>query len=70
MFCLCFVLCIRGAGHCALEPAVNKQKLTYDIITDQISKTGTRTPPREYNAWWSQETLSIYRLDDKKDICG
>jgi len=27
-------------------------------------------PLREYNAWWSQETLSIYRLDDKMDICG
>ena len=40
------------------------------IITGQISKTGTRTPPREYNAWWSQETLSVYRLYDKKDICG
>jgi hypothetical protein len=28
-------------------------------------KSGTRTPPREYNAWWSQEKLSVYRLDDK-----
>ena len=43
---------------------------SFNIITGQISKTGTRTPPREYNAWWSQETLIIYRLDDKKDICG
>jgi len=39
------------------------------MITGQISKTGTQTPPREYNAWWSQETLSVYRLDDKEDIC-
>jgi len=39
-------------------------------ITDQISKTGSRAPPSEYNAWWSLETLSVYRLDDTKDICG
>ena len=41
--------------------------LAEDVITGQ---TGTRTPPREYNAWWSQETLSVYQLVDKKDICG
>jgi len=27
-------------------------------------------PLREYNTWWSQETLSIYRLDDTKGNCG
>jgi len=37
-----------------------------DFITGQISKSGTGTPHKEYNAWWSQETLSVYRLDDKK----
>jgi len=37
------------------------------LITGQVSKTGTRTPPRENNAWWSQET--VYRLDEKKDNC-
>ena len=40
------------------------------IITGHISKIPTRTPPREYTAWWSQAMLSVYRLDDKKDICG
>jgi hypothetical protein len=25
------------------------------VLTSQISKSGTRTPPREYNAWWSQK---------------
>ena len=34
-------------------------------ITGQFSKSGARTPPREYNAWWSQETLSVYRLYSK-----
>jgi hypothetical protein len=29
---------------------------------------GTRTAPWEYNAWWLQNTLSIYRLDGEKDI--
>ena len=33
-------------------------------------KSGARTPPREYYAWWSQGILSICRLDHKKDICG
>jgi len=53
--------------------SVAKEKYTcppFHAITSQISKMGTRTPPREYNTWWSQETLSVYRLDDKKDICG
>jgi len=40
------------------------------IIIGQISKSGTRTPLREYNAWWLQETLSSYRLDGKKNVCG
>ena len=34
-------------------------------ITDQFSQSGARTPPREYNAWWSQETLSVYQLYSK-----
>ena len=28
-------------------------------------KSGTRTPPREYNVWWSQDTLYVYRLYDR-----
>jgi hypothetical protein len=36
-------------------------------ITGQISKSVTRTPPREYYVWWSQEMLCVYRLDKKKD---
>ena len=33
-------------------------------------KSETRTPPGEYYAWWSQEILSVYQLDHKKNICG
>ena len=33
-------------------------------------KSGTRTPPREYYACWSQEIMSVYHLDHNKDICG
>jgi len=41
--------------------------VVHTIIPGQISKSGTRTPPREYYVWWPQETLNVYRLDDKKD---
>jgi hypothetical protein len=37
-------------------------------LTGQISKSGTRTPFREYNVWWSQETLCGYRLDKRRTI--
>jgi len=46
---------------------INKQT---HIITGPNSRTGTRPLPTEYNGWWSQKTLSVYRLDDKKDNCG
>jgi len=29
----------------------NSNKVITQIITGQISKSGTRTPPREYNVW-------------------
>jgi len=35
------------------------------LLTGQISKWGKRIAPREYNAWRSQEILSVYRLNDK-----
>jgi len=37
-------------------------------ITGQFSKSGTWTPLREYYAWWSQDTLRVSRLDDKRII--
>jgi len=30
-----------------------------NTITGQISKSGSRTLPREYNVWWSRGTLSV-----------
>ena len=39
-------------------------------VTGYLSKSGTRAPPREYYAWWSQKLLSVYRLDNNKDNCG
>ena len=32
-------------------------------ITGQTSKAGKRIPPKEYEFWWSQETLGVFRLD-------
>jgi len=43
----------------------NSNKVIIKILTGQISKSGTRTPPRGYKVWWSQEKLIVYRLDDK-----
>ena len=39
-------------------------------LTGYFSKSGTRAPPREYYAWWSQELLSVYRLGGNMDNCG
>ena len=36
------------------------------IVTGYFSKSGTRAPPREYYAWWSQELLR----SGNKDNCG
>ena len=41
-----------------------------DIIICQLSKMWTQTPPRLCNAWWSQENLSFYRMEEKKNFCG
>jgi hypothetical protein len=38
------------------------------IITGQFSKSGTRTPLREYYVWWSQETLSVSTDKTKRRI--
>ena len=32
--------------------------------------SGTWTPLREHNVWWSQETYCVHQLDNIKDICG
>jgi len=61
---------VMGTVWDSIVGIVTCYRLLVQGITGQISKLGTRTPLREYNAWWSQEMLSIYRLNNMKDNCG